>query len=124
MTPELAFQLADIPGRALSEKLQVALDFYVQNNGDSIGFPYASVDIAFQGFLEDADLSTREQDMIYIAHFFHQAYKTLHITIRSMKEIPSPAAHKTLEKVYLCMKKYNLQHRLLKDIEETEFMKY
>ena len=124
MTPELAFKLADIPRRPLSEKLQAARDIYVQNNGDSIGFPYAPVDIDFQGFLEDAVLSEREQDMIYIAHFFHQAYKTLHITIRTMKEIPSPVAHETLEKVYLSMKKYNLQHRLLKDVEETEFMKY
>lgn len=124
MNAELAFKLADTPGKSLSEKLTIARDIYIQNNGNGIGFPYAPVDIDFQGFFEDANLSEREQDMIYIANFFHHAYKILHITIRALKEVPSPTDHETLEKVYLRLKKYNLQHRLLKDVDENDFMKY
>ena len=62
--------------------------------------------------------------MIYLVTFFHQAYTTLHITIRKFKHSPSPKDHETLEKVYITMKKYNLQHLLLKDVQEHDFMIY
>lgn len=124
MTPELAYKLIDPSLTKLSDKLEQAREIYIQSNGDAIGFPYSSGDISFQGFLEEAELTEREQDMIYISTFFHQAYTTLHITMRKFKEMPSPFDHEVLEKVFNTMKKYNLQHCLLKDVPENEFMVY
>lgn len=84
---------------------------------------YAQVDIEYQRFLEQVELSERERDLIYISHFFNSAWKTIHITFLSLKEQPSELSLHQVKKVFEYLNKYNLQHLLYNKLSEKQFLK-
>lgn len=100
---------------------------YIYNISDDLdhrlNLGYSPVDIAFQRFLEQANLSQREKDMITISHFFNSAWKTIHLTVIAMKEAPTPYSVEQLIKIYTLLEKYNLQHLLYGKLTEKQFIK-
>lgn len=83
----------------------------------------APVDISFQKFLDNANLSERERDMIYLSQFFHPAYNTLHLTIRCSFGDLNPYWVNLMYSVYNTLVKYNLENHLLEDLTIKDFNK-
>jgi hypothetical protein len=115
MTPESALQLAQFqdPNGSMSSLLRLAFDIYKQNNHSSYSFPYGEVDFLFQEFIEEADLSQREKDLIYISNFFHYSWKTLHLGIIFENRKPNEYEVDTILKTFYALTRLNLQNKLL-----------
>lgn len=124
MTPELAFKLTKKENQLLSEWITSAKELYESNSNDIIGFPYSNGDIAYLRFTEEANLSDREIDMMYVSNFFNKAYITLHLTIRTLRGHVSPSDSKILTTTYNILEKYNLEHCLLEGLTKKQYQKY
>lgn len=100
---------------------------YIYNFSDNLdhrlNLGYSPVDIDYQRFLEQANLSEREKDVIFISHFFNGAWKTIHITFVAMKEQPTPSSVEQVRKVFSILDKYNLQHLLYNKMSANQFLK-
>ncbi len=83
----------------------------------------APVDISFQQFLDDANLSEREKDMIYLSQFFHSAYSTLHITIIAGYGELNPYWADLMYSVYNKLIKYGLEKHMLRNLTVKDFNK-
>lgn len=124
MTPEIALSLTKKENQSLSEWIKSAKEVYESNVDDIIGFPYSNGDIAYLRFTEEANLSDREMDMVYISNFFNQAYVTLHLTIRTLRGHVSPSDIKILTTTYDILESYNLEHCLLEGLTKKQYQKY
>lgn len=121
MTPELALSITSKENQSISEWLESAKKLFLQNGGEEIRFPYTTSDIQFQKFLELANLSKREKDMIYLAEFFNAAYHILHFKIVKQKMDLSEYDKEILGNVFEKLSRYNLQSCLLNDLTTKKY---
>lgn len=105
-------------------KLSEVLELQYQNSITNREIPIlGSVDIAFQQFLEQAGLSNREKDLLYISNFFNTAYLLLHVDVKIHKKQLTSNEASYIKEVYQKLKKLGLDHLLIKDFGLKKFNK-
>lgn len=120
------FQLATMQPSpsSLSTQLQFVLDTCANSNTSPPG-GLSQIDVCFQYFIEQADLSHRERDMVYLSQFFHAAWNTVHITMLGEYKAPTPYDMDILKQVHNVLRHWGLQHTLYKvddsTLTESEF---
>jgi hypothetical protein len=103
-----------------SDNMQYVYD--ITGNDHKIDLGFGQVDIDFTQTIEKFKLSDREKDLLYISQFFHNAWKTLHISLALKLDQPSPYALEVCYNVFKRLKFYGLEYQLLKTISEKRFL--
>jgi hypothetical protein len=125
MSKEVALSLADADNpETISRRMELANEYFKQIDPHSWETVFKSSDIQLCKFYEQAELTLRERDMIYITSFLHPCYSDLHTTVLTLGEPLSPSSVDTLDKLFTMLQKYNLTNILLDDkITDDEFIK-
>lgn len=125
MTINTALLLAENDNPASnSEGMELANQYFRQINPNSWETVFPQADIQLCKFYEQANLTQRERDMIYIVSFLNQCYSELHITVLTLGEPLSLASIERLNSMFDKLQQYNLTNILLNGtITDDEFIK-
>lgn len=120
----LAFVDAFEHPTSYSDTMTLANGYFAQMYKDTWQTAFEQKDIQFVKFYERMALTDREKDLLYVATFFHAAFTTLHVTILTLGETPSPASVSELTKTFDAMTRLGAADILLNDkITLTKFIK-
>lgn len=120
----LAFVEAFEHPTSYSETMTLANGYFNQMYKDTWQTAFDQKDIQFVKFHERMALTDREKDLLYVATFFHSAFTTLHVTILTLGEQPSPGSVTELTKTFNAMERLGSPDILLNDrITLNKFVK-
>lgn len=126
MSKEVALSLAASHAKqgAVSYGMTLANEYYKSMHPDSWDTVFKQSDIQLCKFYEEAQLTQRERDLIYVASFLHPCYTDLHTTVLTLGELLSPASADSLDRLFNILKQYNLTNILLNGrITDAQFIK-
>jgi len=98
-----------------SDTMRLANGYFKQMYKDVWHTAFSEKDIQFVKFYEQMKLTDREKDLLYVSEFFHAAFTTLHVTILTLGEQPSPSAVIELTKTFETMQRLGAEDVLLND---------
>lgn len=110
--------------KTVSEHMEYSNWYYKQINKNDWHIPFQDKDIQFVKLFERLDCNQRERDLIYISQFFHSAYTTLHVTILTLGETPTPGSLEELKRTYETLIRLDNQTNILFNdkIDTYEFL--
>lgn len=115
ISSETAIMMAtcELGSTKLSENLRYAKHIFDINNNRNGIFAFSQQDINFHSILEIVPKDQRERDIIYISHFYHNAYSDINISWHVCKNQLNDAEVETINKVVECMNQLNVDVNLL-----------
>jgi hypothetical protein len=115
------------PDASLSEKMKLSNDMYSNvdylNETTSKIEVFPKLDVYIQSVLDGLLTTEKERDIAYLVNFCEKAWKILHVDLKSKFENPKQHDIETLLRVYRLLVKYGLQHELLCELTEKQYLK-
>jgi len=106
-----------------SSSMTLANGYFEQMYKNTWKTAFAQKDIQLVKFFEQMRMSDREKDLLYVSNFFNAAFTTLHVTILTLGEAPSPAAVIELKKTFEATQRLDAADILLNDrLSHYEFL--
>ena len=128
MNPNTAAAIveAETPGLPIHKKMD-AINQLMEINGARVTeLPFATVDIRFAEFINflNMDCTERERDLVIISENLCRVWKTLHLSVQTMKEKLTPQDNKEIRLLAPALKRLNLEHLITKGLNKKTLKVY